>query len=91
MLLKTRRTDATADMQGFWADVIKARQKWKIADFVGIVSLPVEGEDQTSVSMFTLGNLAVAPLLIMRAALASVTDLVSTINKADKANSEKGD
>lgn len=76
------KTDATAAISGFFVDVIKARQKWKIADAVCVCAVTVEGEENVNVSMQQMGSSLVAPVLLHRGIAAVMQDMITDLAKA---------
>lgn len=88
------RMDAASAMTGFIADVIKARQKWKIADAVVVAGVRIEGEeDQLQVLMQEFGHSVVSTGLLHKALGKSLEGVLSAakqaLDSAEAANSEE--
>lgn len=73
------RADAGAAIQAFLADVIKARQKHRIANVAIVVGVRVENEDGYTVQMQELGSSLVTPGLLVNALKESVMSMTSAL------------
>jgi len=78
------KTDATAAVAGFFADVIKARQKWKIADAVCVCAVAVEGEKDAYVNMYRMGSSSLALVLFHRGLGLMLQDFMAVVVEAEK-------
>jgi len=85
------KTDAAAAVSGFFVDVIKARQKWKIADAVCVCAVAVEGEEDINVSMQQMGSSLVAPAPLNRGMAAVTQDMIADLMRAKELLEAKHD
>lgn len=83
------KMDAVAAMQGFLADVLKARQKWRVVEMVTVVGVNIEGETEPIMAMQQMGNTMVAPRLLQLALGTTLTNMLKTVDEILNANAQQ--